>query len=43
MKTVEVLKEVLAGKRMSEASKDNYEDVFRSLGKMYEEFPSKSV
>jgi len=43
MRTVDVLKKVLAGKRMSEASRDNYEGVFRSLGKMYDEFPSEHV
>lgn len=43
MKTVDVLNKVIAGKRMSAASRDNYEDVFRSLNKMYEEFPTKPV
>lgn len=43
MKTVDVLKKVIAGKRMSVASRDNYEDVFRSLGKKYDEFPTKPV
>jgi integrase/recombinase XerD len=43
VKTVEVLKEVLAGKRLSKASRDNYEDAFKSLGEMYEEFPARSV
>jgi len=33
MKTLDVLKEVLAGKRMSESSKRNYEAVFNSLWK----------
>jgi len=43
VKTLEVLKEVLAGKRMSESSRLNYEAVFTSLSRMYEEFPTKSV
>jgi len=43
MKTLDVLKEVLAGKRMSESSKRNYEGVFSSLHKFSEEFPVKSV
>jgi len=43
MKTLYVLKEVLAGKRMSESSKRNYEAVFNSLNKFSEEFPVKSV
>ncbi|MFC1916470.1 tyrosine recombinase XerC [Chloroflexota bacterium] len=43
MKTLDVLKEVLAGKRMSESSKRNYEAVFSSLHKFSEEFPVKSV
>jgi len=40
MKTVEVLKRVLAGKRMSKSSRMSYEAVFASVGKLYEEFPS---
>ena len=43
MKTLEVLKRVLAGKRMSESSQQSYEAVFRSLNKMYDEFPSRSA
>jgi len=43
MKTLDVLREVLAGKRMSESSKENYKAVFNSLGRMYEEFPTRSV
>jgi len=43
VKTLEVLKRVLAGKRMSESSRDSYEAVFRSVAKMYDEFPSKSA
>jgi integrase len=43
MKTLDVLKEVLAGKRMSESSKRNHEAVFSSLNKFSEEFPVKSV
>ena len=43
MKTVEVLRRVLAGKRMSESSRQSYEAVFRSLNKMYDEFPSRSA
>lgn len=43
MKTLEVLNEVLAGKRMSDKSKESYKAVFASLGKMYEEFPERSV
>jgi len=43
VKTVEVLKRVLAGKRMSESSRASYEAVFKSLAKMYDEFPSKSA
>ena len=43
MKTMYVLKEVLAGKRMSESSKRNHEAVFNSLNKFSEEFPVKSV
>jgi integrase len=43
MKTLDVLKEVLAGKRMSESSKSNYETVFKSLNKFSEEFPAKSA
>ena len=43
MKTLDVLKEVLAGKRMSESSKKSYESVFSSLNKFSEEFPVKSV
>lgn len=43
MKTMEVLERVLAGKRMSESSKLNLKAVFKSLGAMYEEFPSKPV
>ncbi len=43
MKTLDVLREVLAGKRMSESSKRNYEAVFGSLNKFSEEFPVKSV
>ena len=34
VKTVEVLKRVLAGKRMSESSRQSYEAVFRSWNKM---------
>ena len=43
MKTLDVLNEVLAGKRMSERSKENYKAVFASLGRMYEDFPRRSV
>jgi integrase len=43
MRTLDVLKEVLAGKRMSESSKKNYESVFSSLNKFSEEFPERSV
>jgi len=43
VKTVEVLKRVLAGKRMSESSRQSYEAVFRSVAKMYDEFPSRSA
>ena len=43
MKTMEVLGEVPSGKRMSERSRENYRAVFKSLGKMYEEYPSKTV
>ncbi|MBA7582298.1 hypothetical protein ES708_24226 [subsurface metagenome] len=43
MRTLDVLKEVLGGKRMSESSKRNYEAVFSSLNKFSEEFPVKSV
>ncbi|HUV56527.1 MAG TPA: tyrosine-type recombinase/integrase, partial [Dehalococcoidales bacterium] len=43
VKTMEVLKAVLAGKRMSESSKRNYEAVFKSLAKRSEDFPVKSV
>ncbi len=43
MKTVEVLERVLAGKRMSESSRASYETVFRSVEKMYDEFPSRSA
>ena len=43
MKTLQVLDEVLAGKRMSESSKENYKAVFRSLSGMYDEFPVRSV
>jgi integrase len=43
MKTLDVLKEVLGGKRMSDSSKRNYEAVFSSLNKFSEEFPVKSV
>ena len=43
MKTLEVLRRVLAGKRMSESSRDSYEAVFRSVAKMYEDFPSGSA
>jgi integrase len=43
MKTLDVLKEVLEGKRMSESSKRNYEAAFNSLHKFSEEFPVRSV
>lgn len=43
MRTSEVLKEVLDGKKLSENSKLTYRAVFRSVGKMYEEFPTKPV
>ena len=43
MKTLDVLREVLAGKRMSESSKRNYEAVFSWINKCSEEFPAKSV
>jgi len=43
MKTLDVLEEVLAGKRMSESSKKNYEAVFNSLNRFSEDFPVKSV
>ena len=43
MKTVEVLEKVLAGKRMSESSRQSYKAVFGSLGKMFEEFPGRSA
>lgn len=43
MKTMEVLEAVLAGKRMSDSGRRNYEAVFRSLNKVCEEFPSRSV
>ena len=43
MKNLDVLREVLAGKRMSESSKRNYEAAFGSLNKFSEEFPVKSV
>lgn len=43
MKTMDVLKEVLAGKRMSASSKSNYGLMFRSLDAVCPEFPSKSV
>lgn len=43
MKTLEVLERVLAGKRMSESSRQSYEAVFRSVAKMYDEFPSRSA
>jgi integrase len=43
VKTVEVLNRVLAGKRMGESSRASYEAVFRSVAKMYDEFPSRSA
>ena len=43
MKTLDILKEVLAGKRMSGSSQRNYEAVFKSLSKFSEEFPERSV
>ena len=43
MKTLDVLKHVLAGKRMSESSRQSYEAVFKSLNKVYDEFPSRSA
>ncbi len=43
METFDVLKEVLAGKRMSDSSKRNYQAVFSSLNKFSEEFPVKSA
>jgi integrase len=43
VRTLDVLKKVVAGKRMSLASKANYEAVFVSLNKKYEDFPTKSV
>ena len=43
MKTLDVPKEVLAGKRMSESSRRNYKAVFSSLNKFSEDFPVKSV
>ena len=43
MKTLDVLKHVLAGKRMSESSRVSYEAVFRSLNKIYDEFPIRSA
>jgi len=43
VKTFDVLNEVLTGKRMSESSKENYKAVFASLGRIYEEFPTRSM
>lgn len=43
MKTLDVLKEVLDGKRISESSQINYKTVFASLAKYSEEFPVKPV
>jgi len=43
MKTLDVLKEVLSGKRMSESSRKNYEAAFKSLGEFSEDFPQKAV
>jgi integrase len=43
VQTLDVLKRVIGGKRMSLASRDNYEAVFRSLNVMYAEFPTKQV
>lgn len=43
MKTLDVLKEVLAGKRMSDSSRRNYKAVFDSLNKFSEEFPAKPI
>ncbi len=43
MKTLDVLREVLAGKRMSESSMRNYKAAFGSLNKFSEEFPVESV
>ncbi len=43
MKTLEVLAEVLAGKRMSDSSKKNHEAVFHSLAEFSDEFPTRPV
>ncbi|MFC2019375.1 tyrosine-type recombinase/integrase [Chloroflexota bacterium] len=42
VKTAEVERRVLAGKRMSVSSRITYGQVFKSLGEMYEDFPSSS-
>jgi len=43
MKTMEVLKKVLAGKRMSRSSQMTCEAVMASVASKYEEFPTKAV
>lgn len=43
MKTLDVLQRVLAGKRMSESSRQSYKRVFGSVAKMFEEFPGRST
>jgi integrase len=43
MKTLDVLAEVLAGKRMSKSSKENCKAVFQSLSRIYEDFPGRPI